>query len=238
MRGRRVLDVHELTAGYGDVEVLRNISLHVDEGEVVAIFGSNGSGKSTLLRVIAGLLKPWGGRLLFYDTPIEELPAEERVRRGIALASEGRRLFLGISVEENLLLGGWTRRREARRELERVYSYFPELYEKRKELAGDLSGGQQQMLSIGRALMSKPKLLMIDELSFGLAPVVVDRLAQILLKIREEEDISFLIVEQEVSLALDISDRAYVFDLGEVVEEGSSEELLRKDSIRRTYLSL
>ncbi len=234
----KVLDVSDLRAGYGDVEILRSINLHVGDGEIVAIFGSNGSGKSTFLKVVAGLLRPWGGSIRFMDEHIEELSPEERVRRGIALAAEGRKLFLGMSVEENLLLGGWIRRDRVKENLERVYEYFPQLREKRRALAGDLSGGQQQMLSIGRALMSEPKLLMIDELSLGLAPAVVDRLAQIILSIREREGISILVVEQEVSLALEISDRAYVFDLGTIVDEGSSEELLRRDSIRKTYLSL
>ncbi len=234
----KVLEVSDLRAGYGDVEILRSIHLHVSDGEIVAIFGSNGSGKSTFLKVVAGLLRPWGGSVRYMDEHIEELSPEERVRRGIALAAEGRKLFLGMSVEENLLLGSWIKRDKVRENLERVYEYFPQLREKRKTLAGDLSGGQQQMLSIGRALMSEPRLLMIDELSLGLAPAVVDRLAQIILSIREKEGISILVVEQEVSLALEISDRAYVFDLGTIVDEGSSEELLRRDSIRRTYLSL
>ncbi len=234
----RLLEVSDLEAGYGDVQVLRSVSLHVEEGEIVAIFGSNGSGKSTFLKVLIGTLKPWGGTVKFMERHVEDLPPEERVKLGIALAAEGRKLFLGMTVEENLLLGAWVKKEKAKENLERVYSYFPELYEKRRELAGDLSGGQQQMLSIGRALMSEPKLLMIDELSLGLAPAVVDRLANILTRIREEEGISMLIVEQEVSLALDISDRAYVFDLGEVVDEGRSEDLLRRDSIRKTYLSV
>ncbi len=234
----KILEVSDLSAGYGDVEVLRSINLHVGEGEIVAIFGSNGSGKSTFLKVVSGLLKPWGGRIHFLGRLINDLSPQERVRSGISLASEGKRLFLGMSVEENLILGCWTNRRKLKENLEKVYTYFPQLRENRKKLAGDLSGGQQQMLSIGRALMSEPKLLMIDELSLGLAPVVVERLAEILLSIREKESISILIVEQEVSLALEVSDRAYVFDLGEIVDEGTSEELLNRDSIRRTYLSL
>lgn len=238
MRARKVLEVGDLRAGYGDVEVLKGINLYVGDREIVAVFGSNGSGKSTFLKVVAGLLNPWGGFVRLYDRHIEDVPTEERIKMGLALASEGRKLFLGMSVEENLLLGGWCRKEKVRENLERVYSYFPRLREKRRSLAGDLSGGEQQMLSIGRALMSEPKLLMIDELSLGLAPVVVDRLAEVLLHIRKEEGISVLLVEQEVSLALEISDRAYVFDLGQVVDEGSSEELLNRDSIRRTYLSV
>ena len=157
---------------------------------------------------------------------------------GIALASEGRRLFAGMSVEENLVLGAWTKRDKVKENIERVYTYFPQLKEKRKTLAGDLSGGQQQMLSIGRALMSEPKLLMIDELSLGLAPAVVDDLADTLRNINREEGISMILVEQEVSLALEISHRSYVFDLGEIVDEGTSEDLIKRDSIRRTYLSI
>jgi len=233
-----ILEAKDITAGYGDVEVLKGINLSVGYGEIVAIFGSNGSGKSTFLKVLSGTLRHWGGTLHFLGERIDHLSPEERVAMGMALASEGRRLFLGMSVEENLLLGAWCRRDGAGERLERVYQYFPELKEKRKSLAGDLSGGQQQMLSIGRALMSVPRLLMIDELSLGLAPAVVERLSETLLRIREEEDISVLVVEQEVSLALEISDRAYVFDLGEIVDEGTSKDLIRRDSIRRTYLSL
>ncbi len=233
-----LLEVSDLKAGYRDVEVLKSVNVKVKKKEIVAIFGSNGSGKSTLLKTIAGLLKHWGGVIRFLGRVIDNLSVEERVKRGISLAVEGRRLFLGMSVEENLILGAWTKRDKLKLNLERVYSYFPQLAEKRKALAGDLSGGQQQMLSIGRALMAEPKLLMIDELSLGLAPVVVEKLAEILLKIKAEEGISILVVEQEVSLALEISERAYIFDLGEVVEEGNSADLIKKDSIRRTYLSL
>ncbi len=238
MQKGKILETKGISAGYGDLEVLKGINIEVGREEIVAIFGSNGSGKSTFLKVIAGVLRQWGGTIHFEDRQIDNLPPRERVAMGIALASEGKRLFLGMSVEENLMLGGWTNRPKAEENLEKVYSYFPQLREKRRSLAGDLSGGQQQMLSIGRALMSSPKLLMIDELSLGLAPAVVEKLADTLLRIREREEISMLIVEQEVSLALEVSDRAYVFDLGEVVDEGTSEELLRRDSIRRTYLSL
>ena len=234
----KLLEAENITAGYGDVEILKGINLSVEKGEIVAIFGSNGSGKSTFLKVVAGVLKEWGGEIRFEGRSVSGKSPQERVRMGIALAMEGRRLFLGMTVEENLLLGAWVKKKKAKENLEKVYEYFPQLKEKRRSLAGDLSGGQQQMLSIGRALMSEPKLLMIDELSLGLAPVVVDKLARSLTEIREKEDISMLVVEQEVSLALEISDRAYVFDLGEVVDQGTSRELLERDSIRRTYLSI
>ncbi len=238
MQRGKILETKGISAGYGDLEVLKGINVEVGREEIVAIFGSNGSGKSTFLKVVAGVLRQWGGTIHFEDRHIDYLPPRKRVAMGIALASEGKRLFLGMSVEENLILGAWTERSKTEENLEKVYSYFPQLKEKRKSLAGDLSGGQQQMLSIGRALMSSPKLLMIDELSLGLAPAVVDKLADTLLQIRKRERVSMLIVEQEVSLALEISDRAYVFDLGEVVDEGTSQELLGRDSIRRTYLSL
>ncbi len=234
----KILEVSGLSAGYGDIEILKGINLHVEEGEVVAIFGSNGSGKSTFLKVVAGLLPQWSGSLKLFGRDIRSLSPQERVREGISLAAEGKHLFLGMSVEENLLVGGWLRRDRVKENLEKVYSYFPQLGEKRNSLAGDLSGGQLRMLSIGRALMAEPRLLMIDELSLGLAPAVVDKLSRILISIRERERISLLIVEQEVSLALEISDRAYVFDLGTIVDEGPSEELLQKDSIRRAYLSV
>ncbi len=234
----KLLEAENITAGYGDVEILKGINLTVEKGEIVAIFGSNGSGKSTFLKVVAGVLKEWGGEIRFEGRSVSDKSPQERVKMGIALAMEGRRLFLGMTVEENLLLGAWVKKEKAKENLEKVYEYFPQLKEKRRSLAGDLSGGQQQMLSIGRALMSEPKLLMIDELSLGLAPAVVDKLARSLTEIREKEDISILVVEQEVSLALEISDRAYVFDLGEVVDQGTSRELLKRDSIRRTYLSI
>ena len=234
----KLLEAENITAGYGDVEILKGINLTVEKGEIVAIFGSNGSGKSTFLKVVAGVLKEWGGEIRFEGRSVSDKSPQERVKMGIALTMEGRRLFLGMTVEENLLLGAWVKKEKAKENLEKVYEYFPQLKEKRRSLAGDLSGGQQQMLSIGRALMSEPKLLMIDELSLGLAPAVVDKLARSLTEIREKEDISILVVEQEVSLALEISDRAYVFDLGEVVDQGTSRELLKRDSIRRTYLSI
>ena len=234
----KILEVSNLSAGYGDVEVLRSINLHVNEGEIVAIFGSNGSGKSTFLKVIAGLLKEWSGSVRFYGEAIEDLPPQKRVEKGISLAAEGKHLFLGMSVEENLIVGAWLRRSRVKENLDKVYTYFPQLKEKRKSLAGDLSGGQQRMLSIGRALMGEPKLLMIDELSLGLAPAVVDKLAEILKSIRDNEGISMLLVEQEVTLALEVSERAYVFDLGRVVDEGTSEELIKKDSIRKAYLNI
>ncbi len=234
----KLLDVKELTTGYGDIEIIRNIELYVEQGEIVAIFGSNGSGKSTFLKAVAGLTPLWNGTIYFDSRRVDTLPPYERIKRGIALAPEGKHLFLGMSVEENLILGGWTNRRRIVDNLERVYSYFPQLKEKRKHLAGDLSGGQQQMLSIGKALMSEPKLLMIDELSLGLAPAVVDGLARILMEVNRKEGISMLIVEQEVSLALEISNRAYVFDLGNVVDSGFSKELIERDSIRKAYMGL
>jgi branched-chain amino acid transport system ATP-binding protein len=234
----KLLDVKDLTTGYGDVEIIRNIDLYVERGEIVAIFGSNGSGKSTFLKAVAGLMPLWNGVIHFDAHRVDHIPPYERIRKGIALAPEGKHLFLGMSVEENLILGAWTNRERRKENLHRVYSYFPQLEEKRKDLAGDLSGGQQQMLSIGKALMSEPKLLMIDELSLGLAPAVVDSLAEILVRINSEEGISMLIVEQEVSLALEISNRAYVFDLGNIVDSGMSKELIKRDSIRRTYMGL
>ncbi len=233
-----LLEVNKLSTGYGEIQVLYSVNVSVREKEIVAIFGSNGSGKSTLLKTIAGILPLWEGYIKFEGESIDNLPPQERVKKGIALAMEGRRLFLGMTVEENLLMGAWVSKDLARERIEKVYSYFPALKEKRKSLAGDLSGGQQQMLSIGRALMSNPKLLMVDELSLGLAPAVVETLAEVLEELRSKEGISILLVEQEVRLALEVADRAYVFDLGRVVDEGPSEELLKRDSIRKAYLSI
>ncbi len=237
-KGTLLLKVEDLSVGYGDMVVLKEINMVLYEGESVVVFGSNGSGKSTLLKTIAGLLKPWNGSIRFKDRDISEVSPYDRLKLGIALASDTKNLFLDMTVEENLVLGAYTKRRDFKERLEKVYYFFPELAQVRKKLAGDLSGGFQRMLSIGRALMSKPVLLMIDELSLGLSPKVVDRLGEALREISTKEGVSLLVVEQEIYLAKLLCKRGYVLDLGSLVAEGDVEELLSKDVVRKVYMGL
>ncbi|MGQ9458050.1 MAG: ABC transporter ATP-binding protein [Anaerolineae bacterium] len=234
-----MLQVSRLRAGYGEINVLWDVDLHVEPGEVVALVGSNGAGKTTLLMTLAGLLKARQGSIVFLGEDITALSAPERVRRGLALVPEGRQLFQGLTVEENLKLGAYARRdgKEVRESLERVYALFPELAERRRQLAGTLSGGEQQMCAIGRGLMSAPKLLLIDELSLGLAPVVVDRLKGTIADIRKAE-VTVLVVEQDVQTAFEISNRGYVLETGHIVREGPSEALLADPRIKEAYIGL
>ena len=234
-----VLDVDGLTGGYSEVQVIWDISFAVCPAEIVAFVGSNGAGKTTTLKTVAGLLAPVSGQIRLLGTPVDELAYHERVRQGIALIPEGRGLFPGLTVEENLRMGAYLRRRRAEidQNLERVYAFFPRLKERRGQLAGTLSGGEQQMCAIGRGLMSRPRILMIDELSLGLAPIVVDTLIDILRQIRAE-GVELLVVEQDVSTALSLADRAYVLEVGRVVLEGKSKELLENPRIQRAYLGL
>jgi branched-chain amino acid transport system ATP-binding protein len=234
-----VLRVEFLTGGYGDVQVIWNITFEVNPGEIVAFVGSNGAGKTTTLKTVAGLLAPSNGQIHLLGTAVHELAYHERVRRGIALIPEGRGLFQGLTVEENLRMGAYlrTRRVEIRQDLERVYAFFPRLRERRGQLAGTLSGGEQQMCAIGRGLMSRPRILLIDELSLGLAPVIVDTLIDILRQIRAE-GVEILLVEQDVSTALSLADRGYVLEVGHVVLEGKSKELLESPRVQQAYLGL
>ncbi len=221
-----MLRIENLFAYYGKAEVLRDVWLHVDEGEAVAVLGPNGAGKTTLLNSICGLVK-CRGKIYFNGTNIIGLKTHERIRLGIAISPEGRRLFPNLSVEDNLLLAG------SEDKLDFVYDLFPRLRERRKQLAKTLSGGEQQMLAIARALMLEPKLLLLDEPSMGLAPIVVDTIAEVINKIKEELDISILLVEQNMHLAFEIADRAYVLVSGEIVKEGKISELkLEEDYFR------
>ena len=236
MRSIPLLECKGLSCGYGDLQVLHNVNLVVMEGEAVVVFGSNGSGKSTLMKAISGVLKPWGGSVRFKDKDITDLSTYKRVKMGMSFASDMRNLFLSMTVEENLVLGAYTKKEEVKERLQMVYHYFPELADMRKKLAGDLSGGFQRMLSIGRALMSKPKLLMIDELSLGLSPKMAERLGSALLSINREMEIAMLLVEQEIHLAGELCSRGYVLDLGRVVAHGEVKRLLEKDVVRRVYM--
>lgn len=234
-----MLEVSGLRAGYGEINVLWDVNLHVNPGEAVALVGSNGAGKTTLLMTLAGLLKARAGRIVFQGEDITALSAPERVRRGLALVPEGRQLFQGLTVEENLKLGAYARRdrQKVQESLEQVYALFPEVAERRRQLAGTLSGGEQQMCAIARGLMSAPKMLLIDELSLGLAPVVVDRLKVAIADIRKA-GVTLLLVEQDVQTAFEIASRGYVMETGHIVQEGPSEALLADPRIKAAYIGL
>lgn len=234
-----MLEVRGLNAGYGPVHVVRDVSLSVAQGEVVGLVGANGAGKSTVIKTIMGLLKPFAGHITFNGEPIDGLPPFERVKRGLAVVPEGRRLFPYMTVLENLEMGAYTTddRARVRTQLERVFELFPVLAQRRNQLAGTMSGGEQQMVAIGRALMSGPRLLMLDEPSLGLAPKVV---AQVLNTVQElaRTGLTILLVEQNVRKCLEVADRAYVLENGSIVLAESSARLLADDRVREAYLGV
>lgn len=234
-----MLEIEGLSTGYGEVQVLWDVNMTVPAGSVVALVGSNGAGKSTLLKTICGLMRPWGGQIRWNGTSLVGLSSDQIVRRGITQVPEGRRLFGQMSVEENLLMGAYRRRdaRGIRQDLEWVYELFPRLLERRRQAAGSLSGGEQQMCAIGRGLMARPELLMIDEMSLGLAPVVVDQLLDTLAAIHQNGT-TVLLVEQDVQVALENSDRGYVLATGTVIMEGESAALLADQNVVQAYLGL
>jgi ABC-type branched-subunit amino acid transport system ATPase component len=238
--GAPLLAVRNVDIGYGDTQVLWDVSLDVWRGEVVAIVGANGAGKSTLLATISGLLRPWKGEVLLAGRHIERVPAERIVARGLAHVPQGRRLFAALSVEENLKLGAYTRRAGSARaigeDLDRIYQLLPALRERRNQLAGSLSGGEQQMCAIGRGLMARPDVLLIDEMSLGLAPIVVDGLVSAIDAIHRAGSLSFLLVEQDVQIALERADRGYVIENGRIVVSGPGAELLDRSEVRAAYL--
>ncbi len=236
-----MLEVTDLRVSYGGgVAAVQGVSLHINDGEAVALVGANGAGKTTLLKALAGLLDVGGGEVLFGGQPITRLPASERVRLGIALVPEGRRLFSRLKVHENLVLGSYTNKDRAHRarRLEFVFSLFPILKERSEQRAGTLSGGQQQMLAVGRALMLDPKVLMLDEPSLGLSPVLVDQIIEALQKLHREQGMTILLVEQNVPAALETCERGYVLQTGRIVSHGTSAELLATDLIRKSYLGI
>ena len=231
-----MLTVAGVSAGYGRVPVLHDVSLSVGPGEVVALLGANGAGKTTLLRVIAGELRPTAGSVDFAGQELLGRRPEQIVGAGVSLVPEGRRLFPGLTVRENLLLGGYSRRRaDLSDDLDRVYAFFPRLAERAEQTAGRMSGGEQQMAAIGRALMARPRLLMIDELSQGLAPTVVDDLID-LLPALAGDGMGILLVEQDVEAALAAASRGYVVELGSIVREGPAAELLDDSALTDAYL--
>jgi branched-chain amino acid transport system ATP-binding protein len=234
-----LLEITSLSAGYGDIQVLWDIDLQVDEGQVVALVGANGAGKSTLLKTISGLLKPYQGRIAFQGQDITRLASKEIVAQGIIQVPEGRRLFPQMTVEENLLMGAFRRKGPGgvQSQVQRIFGMFSRLEERRHQMAGSLSGGEQQMCAFARGLMGNPELIIIDEMSLGLAPLIVDDLVDIVKEINQQGT-SVLLVEQDVQLALDNSHYGYVISTGRVVMEGHSETLLQKKEIKEIYLGL
>lgn len=238
-----MLEIGKLAAGYVDTQVLWGIDLFVKKGETVALVGSNGAGKSTLLETIVGLLKPISGSIIFDGKAVfdedTDIPTRKRVGSGMSLSPQGRHLFPDMTVEENIALGAFLEkdRNKIKRGIKDVYELFPGVYERKQFKAGKLSGGEQQMVAIARALMSKPKLLMIDELSLGLAPVIVDILIDTI-KTISQTGTSLLIVEQDVQVALEIAKRAYVIETGRIVMHGKSDELLNNPKIQSAYLGI
>ncbi len=233
-----MLNVSDLHVAYGPVLAVRGISLAVPKGQIVALLGANGAGKSSTLRTISGLLRPTNGTIEFEGRRIDRVPAERIVQMGISQVPEGRQIFTELTVMENLRLGAYTRRDGdgVKRDLDRTFTYFPVLGERRGQTAALLSGGEQQMLAIGRALMAKPRLLLLDEPSLGLAPMLVREIFRIVKAINEEEGLTILLVEQNANLALEIANEAYVLETGQVVLEGSAEELRGNEAVRRSYL--
>ncbi|WP_397474564.1 ABC transporter ATP-binding protein [Pusillimonas sp.] len=232
-----LLEVDGLCASYGGNQVLHSLSLRVGQGAIVALLGANGAGKTTALRAICRTIDT-SGQMRFAGRDISRMSTENIVRLGIGHVPDGRGTFLGLTAEENLQLGGYVRKDKAQVAVdrERVYEYFPRLKERRKQQAGTLSGGEQQMLAIGRALMLGPKLLLLDEPSFGLAPMIVKEIFEIMCLIREKEHVSILLVEQNASIALEVADQAYLIETGRLVLSGTASEIKSDDAVRRSYL--
>ena len=235
-----LLETRSLNIGYGDIQVLWDIHLKIDEGEVVALAGSNGAGKTTLLKGLIGVLKPLAGEILFEGKNVSALRPYQRVPLGISLVPEGRELFYWMGVEENILMGAYSRpdSNGIQKDLEWIYHLFSILRERRHQQAGTLSGGEQQMCAIARGLMANPKLLLVDELSLGLAPVMVDRLVQAIREIHRLRKISIFLVEQDVQTAFELASRGYVIETGKIIAADTSENLLSDNRIREAYLGL
>jgi len=231
-----LLKVEDINVYYGAIHAIKGVSFHVDEGEIVTLIGANGAGKSTTLQTVSGLLHSKTGSITFAGQSIGSVPAHRLVERGLAQVPEGRRIFLQMTVEENLEMGAYTQpAANTAASLERVYEQFPRLKERQRQIAGTLSGGEQQMLAMGRALMSKPKLLMLDEPSMGLAPILVEQIFQIIRDLHKAGT-TILLVEQNAQMALSVADRAYVLETGNISMAGAAAELLENDAVRKAYL--
>lgn len=233
-----MLKIENLTVGYGDLTILRQVNMEINQGQIVALIGANGAGKTTTLKTISGLLRARSGQILFDDTPIQSWPSHKIVKAGLVQVPEGRHLFLDMTVTENLSLGGFRRGRKDRPlTLKRVFEFFPTLDERKDQRAGTLSGGERQMLAFGRALMTQPRLLMLDEPSLGLAPLIVMDIFRIIEEVCEM-GMTVLIVEQNAVQTLSMADKGYVLENGSIVLSGSGPELLENETIRTAYLGL
>jgi branched-chain amino acid transport system ATP-binding protein len=234
-----LIKLNNLDVFYGEVHVLKNVNLKVEKGEIVTLIGSNGAGKTTTLKTIIGLLKPKSGNIDFLGDKIHLIPAHEVIKKGISLVPEGRDIFPNMTVIENLLLGAYLckDKEKINKELEYVFELFPVLKERQKQVAGTFSGGEQQMLSIGRGLMSQPKLLMLDEPSLGIAPKIVENIFEIIKEINKK-GVTILLVEQNVRIALTMANRVYVMENGKIIMEGEAQKLLNDEKIREAYLGM
>ncbi|HIY62087.1 MAG TPA: ABC transporter ATP-binding protein [Candidatus Mediterraneibacter stercoripullorum] len=232
-----MLEVKDLEVYYGVIQAIKGVSFHVDQGEVIALIGANGAGKTTILHTVTGLLSPKKGHIMFEGKDITKVPAHKIVSMGMAHVPEGRRVFAELSVYENLKMGAYTRkdRSEIEESLKNVYKRFPRLEERKNQMAGTLSGGEQQMLAMGRALMSRPKIILMDEPSMGLSPILVNEIFDIIQAV-SKSGTTVLLVEQNAKKALSIADRAYVLETGNIVLEGKAKDLLEDDSIKKAYL--
>jgi branched-chain amino acid transport system ATP-binding protein len=231
-----MLNVQDLHVYYGSIHAIKGVSFEVKEGEIVTLIGANGAGKSTTLNTISGLLKPAEGTIEFLGESLLGIPAHKVVNKGMALCPEGRRIFQHLTVRENLEMGAYSRpASEVDESIESVYELFPRLKERYRQVAGTLSGGEQQMLAMGRALMSKPRLMMLDEPSMGLAPILVDQIFEIIENMNKKGT-TILLVEQNAQMALSVADRAYVLETGRIVNTGTGKDLLQDDSVRKAYL--
>ena len=231
-----MLKIQQLRVSYGGIQALRGIDLEVPDGKIVTLIGANGAGKSTTLQTVSGLLHSRTGSIEFLGENLMGVPAHKVVAKGLAQVPEGRRVFLQMTVEENLEMGAYTRSGgDIDADLEKVYAYFPRLMERRRQIAGTLSGGEQQMLAVGRALMSRPKLMMLDEPSLGLAPIIVEGIFDLILQIRDMGK-TILLIEQNASMALSIADRGYVLETGKIIMEGKGKDLLTDPRVKAAYL--
>jgi branched-chain amino acid transport system ATP-binding protein len=235
-----ILETRQLNLGYGDIQILWDINVRIGEREIVALAGSNGAGKSTLLKGIIGTLKPMSGEIWFQKRDISRLPPSERVPLGISLIPEGRELFYWMTVEENILMGAYSRKDMdgVKNDLKWIFNLFPILGERKNQQAVTLSGGEQQMCAIARGLLSNPRLLLLDELSLGLAPVLVDRLVQAIREIHQSKEVSIFLVEQDVQTGFELASRGYIIETGRIVAEDSSQNLLNDNRIREAYLGI
>jgi branched-chain amino acid transport system ATP-binding protein len=237
----KILEINDVSFSYGPIQALNSVNFHVNKGEIVALLGANGAGKTTILKNISGLLKPTKGQILFQDENITLLEAEKIVEKRLILVPEHRQVFSTLSVLDNLYLGTYhhykrTGKKEVERDIEKVFHLFPILKERKEQLGGTLSGGQQQMLAIARAIMAKPNLLLLDEPSLGLAPLIVKEVLQYVKQLRDDFGVTILLIEQNVSASLKIADRGYVMSHGVIIKEGNSKDLLKDPEIKEAFL--